>query len=89
MQLLNYGDVGASTVLIQPVDDHDLVEMDAEIFGSGAAEMLQFILEQCQDRRKTYYLGGYSLAGLFSLWAAWQVHRLDGCKTSALFLKVK
>ena len=127
MQLLNYGDVGASTVLIQPVDDHDLVEMDAEIaeirgrvkadfqliavkvnswnqdlspwqasavfgkedFGSGAAEMLQFILEQCQDRSKTYYLGGYSLAGLFSLWAAWQVHRLDGCKTSALFLKVK
>ena len=31
MQLLNYGDVGASTVLIQPVDGHDLVEMDAEI----------------------------------------------------------
>ena len=127
MQLLNYGNFGASAVLIQPVDDHDLTEMDAEIveirrrvktdfqlvavkvnswnqdlspwrapavfgnedFGVGAANMLQFILEQCQDRSKTYYLGGYSLAGLFSLWAAWQVHRLDGCKTSALFLKVK
>jgi predicted alpha/beta superfamily hydrolase len=121
MQLLNYGDVGASTVLIQPVDDHDLVEMDAEIaeirgrvkvdfqliavkvnswnqdlspwqapavfgkedFGSGAAEMLQFILEQCRDRSKTYYLGGYSLAGLFSLWAAYQTDRFAGAAAAS------
>ena len=34
--------------------------------------MLQFILRQCADRSKTYYAGGYSMAGLFSLWAAYQ-----------------
>ena len=116
MQLLNYGNVGASAVLIQPVDDHDLTEMDAEIveirrhvktdfqlvavkvnswnqdlspwrapavfgnedFGAGAANMLQFILEQCSDRSKNYYLGGYSLAGLFSLWAAYQTDLFAG-----------
>ena len=36
--------------------------------------MLQFILRQCADRSKTYYAGGYSMAGLFSLWA---VHQTD------------
>ncbi len=116
MQILNYGDPSASTVLIQPVDDHDLAEIDAEIaeirrlvqvdfqliavkvdswnrdlspwkapavfgnenFGDGAARMLQFILEQCRDRSKTYYLGGYSLAGLFSVWTAYQTDLFAG-----------
>ena len=31
MQIFNYGNPSASTVLIQPVDDHDLEEMKAEI----------------------------------------------------------
>ncbi len=116
MQLLNYGNADASTALIQPVDNHDLVEMDAEIaeirrqvnidfqliavkvnswnqdlspwqapavfgnegFGDGAAELLQFILDQCRDYSKTYYVGGYSLAGLFSLWAAYQTDLFTG-----------
>ena len=30
------------------------------------------------DRRKTYYIGGYSLAGLFSLWAAYQTDIFAG-----------
>ena len=47
-------------------------------FGDGAKDMLQFILEQCRDRCKTYYLGGYSLAGLFSLWAAYQTNLFAG-----------
>ncbi len=34
-------------------------------FGDSTEDMLRFILEQCMDRSKTYYLGGYSLAGLY------------------------
>ena len=104
MQIVHYGNLSASTVLIQPVDDHDLEEMETELneirkqgkadfqliavkvdnwnqdlspweasavfgsegFGDGAGELLQFLLGQCVDRRKTYYIGGYSLAGLVS-----------------------
>ena len=36
-----------------------------EGFGDGASELLEKILEYCSDKSKTYYLGGYSLAGLF------------------------
>ena len=43
-------------------------------FGGGAAETLEALLELCADKSKTYFLGGYSLAGLFALWAA---HRTD------------
>ena len=32
----------------------------------------------CTDPSKTYYLGGYSLAGLFSLWAAYQTDLFSG-----------
>lgn len=42
-------------------------------FGAGAAETLKAILPLCRGRR--CYLGGYSLAGLFALWA--------GCRTEA------
>lgn len=41
-----------------------------EDFGDGAAETLDEILRFCEGRNKTYIIGGYSLAGLFSLWAA-------------------
>ena len=116
MQIYNYGNPAASTVLIQPVDDHDLEELETEIneirkqvqtdfqliavkvedwnhdlspwkasavfgkedFGDGAKDMLRSVLEQCTDRSKTYYIGGYSLAGLFSLWAAYQTDVFAG-----------
>lgn len=116
MKIITYGNPSASTVLIQPVDDHDLGEMEIEIaeirkqvqtdfqlmavkvndwnhdlspwkapavfgkdgFGDGAEDMLQFILRQCADRSKTYYAGGYSMAGLFSLWAAYQTDAFAG-----------
>lgn len=39
-------------------------------FGGGAKETLAFIEKQCTDRSKRYIIGGYSLAGLFALWAA-------------------
>ena len=31
MKIITYGNPSASTVLIQPVDDHDLGEMEIEI----------------------------------------------------------
>ena len=43
-----------------------------EGFGAGANKTLQEILKCCEDKSKTYILGGYSLAGLFALWAAYQ-----------------
>ena len=49
-----------------------------EGFGNGAADTLREILEYCGDRTKTYYLGGYSLAGLFALWAAYRTDRFQG-----------
>ncbi len=45
-----------------------------EGFGDGAAETLAEILKYCEDKDKTYVIGGYSLAGLFALWAA---HKTD------------
>lgn len=43
-----------------------------EGFGDGAADTLAEVLELCADRDKTHIIGGYSLAGLFALWAAYQ-----------------
>lgn len=40
-------------------------------FGGHAGGTLQEILKLTGDAKKTYYIGGYSLAGLFSLWAAY------------------
>lgn len=58
-----------------------------ESFGSGAAQTLSFITDcLLPDINNTYpssstkhfYLGGYSLAGLFSLWAAYQTNIFCG-----------
>ena len=38
-----------------------------EDFGNGAAKTLETVLDICSDSSKKYYIGGYSLAGLFSL----------------------
>lgn len=43
-----------------------------EGFGGGAADTLAEALKRCADRDKTRIIGGYSLAGLFALWAAYQ-----------------
>ena len=53
-----------------------------EDFGGGAASLLEEILRLCPDEGKTYYLGGYSLAGLFSLWASYQTDRFAGPPTN-------
>ena len=47
-------------------------------FGDGAARTLAEIKKLCADKSKTYYIGGYSLAGLFALWAAYQTDIFSG-----------
>lgn len=111
------------SVLIQPVDSHDMEEMSKEIeyiehhcnhnfvlaavkinkwneeltpwpappvfgkipFGDGAGKTLCFITENLLpwfktklDRKVSVFLGGYSLAGLFSLWACYNTDVFDG-----------
>jgi len=41
-------------------------------FGGGAGDALAEVLSLCTDRSRTYYIGGYSLSGLFALWASYQ-----------------
>ncbi len=43
-----------------------------EDFGEGAEDTLAEILGYCNDKSKSYYIGGYSLAGFFALWAVYQ-----------------
>lgn len=43
-----------------------------EDFSGGAGATLAKIKKLCDDRSKTYIIGGYSLAALFSLWAVYQ-----------------
>ena len=64
--------------------NHDLSPWKApaffgnEEFGSGAEKTLTEILGICQPKGRRYCLGGYSLAGLFSLWAAFQTDAFTG-----------
>lgn len=49
-----------------------------EDFGDGAAAFLARILPLCSEKDKQYFLGGYSLAGLFALWATCETDRFTG-----------
>ena len=56
-----------------------------ENFGDGAAETLEFLLKEVvpdtdmsDSSGKWLYIGGYSLAGLFALWAGYRTERFDG-----------
>ena len=49
-----------------------------EDFGNGASATLAEILKLTKDRSKTYYIGGYSIAGLFALWAAYRTNTFRG-----------
>ena len=44
----------------------------SEGFAGRAADTLREILAFCAGGDKEYYIGGYSLAGLFALWAAYR-----------------
>ena len=54
-----------------------------EDFGSGAAATLAEVLKLTADRSKTYYIGGYSLAGLFALWAVYQTDVFMGAAAAS------
>ena len=61
-----------------------------EDFGEGAADTLRYVLEEvlpaaggegavpAPGGAKNTYIGGYSLAALFALWAGYQTDRFDG-----------
>ena len=109
MNVYEFGNPRAQTILIQPVDDHELSFIENEIkairnlsekdfqfiavkienwnydlspwkspavfgkddFGDGADKTLEEIIKICTQRDRTYIIGGYSLAALFSIWAAY------------------
>ncbi len=47
-------------------------------FGGKADSTLKGLLKLCTDRNRDYYIGGYSLAALFALWAAYQTDLFKG-----------
>lgn len=47
-------------------------------FIGDAEKTLDEILKICDESDKTYYIGGYSLAGLFCLWAAYKTDIFNG-----------
>ena len=49
-----------------------------EDFCGGASKTLENIIALCADEDRKYYIGGYSLAGLFALWAACQTDIFSG-----------
>lgn len=49
-----------------------------EEFGNGAKDTLEVLMKLCTDINKCYYIGGYSMAGLFALWTACQTNRFAG-----------
>ena len=116
-----FGNELSTTILIQPVDDHDLGFIENEVklisefaspdfrlialkvnnwnndlspwqappvfgkegFGDGATDTLKEVLSLCADKNKTYYVGGYSLAGLFALWSAFQTDVFAGAAAAS------
>ena len=54
-----------------------------EDFGGGAEKTLGEILKLCSDESKSYFIGGYSLAGLFALWATYRTDRFSGAATAS------
>ena len=49
-----------------------------EDFCGGASKTLENIIALCADKNRKYNIGGYSLAGLFALWAACQTDIFSG-----------
>lgn len=54
-----------------------------EDFCGGASKTLENIVALCADKNRKYYIGGYSLAGLFALWAACQTDIFSGVATAS------
>ena len=69
--------------------NHDLSPWNApavfgsEAFGDGAEATLSEVLKMTKDSEKNYYVGGYSLAGLFALWAVYQTDAFKGAAAAS------
>ncbi|MBP3749770.1 MAG: hypothetical protein J6I35_09565 [Ruminobacter sp.] len=121
MQVFEYGNRDAETVLIQLADEHDLSLMSSEAdairreagenfrlialkvndwnddlspwkspavfgnqdFGGRAEETLQEVLKFCSCLEGVRYIGGYSLAGLFALWAVYRTDVFNGAAAAS------
>lgn len=57
---------------------HSPAVFGKEDFGDGANQTLSSVLQLTIDKNKKYFIGGYSLAGLFSLWSAYQTDVFSG-----------
>ncbi|MCR5585738.1 MAG: esterase [Lachnospiraceae bacterium] len=49
-----------------------------QAFGAGAERTLAEVVGACSDETKRYFIGGYSLAGLFAVWSACRTGLFDG-----------
>lgn len=54
-----------------------------EDFGGGADRTLTEVLKYTGDPAKTYYIGGYSLAALFAVWAVYQTDVFRGAAAAS------
>lgn len=54
-----------------------------EGFAGKAAHTLSEVQKLCQDRSRSYYIGGYSLAGLFALWAVCRTDLFRGAAAAS------
>jgi predicted alpha/beta superfamily hydrolase len=54
-----------------------------EDFGGGADRTLTEVLKYTEDPAKTYYIGGYSLAALFAVWAVYQTDVFRGAAAAS------
>ena len=55
----------------------------SEDFGGKGEDTLSEVLSLCSDRDRTYHIGGYSLAGLFALWAAYRTDIFAGAAAAS------
>ena len=81
--IYTYGDPAADILLVQMVDDHDLAVIESEVsFIKEAEETLAYLLTEAVPHKinspQKVYIGGYSLAGLFALWAGYQTDVFSG-----------
>ena len=71
--------------------NHDLSPWNApavfgdEPFGDGAEDTLKAVLEELGeiDHNKRYFIGGYSLAGLFALWSVYRTEVFSGAAAAS------
>ncbi|MBR2577970.1 MAG: hypothetical protein IKE38_03465, partial [Erysipelotrichaceae bacterium] len=80
----DYGDGFCLMALMVNDWDSDLSPWEAppvfgdRAFAGKAKDTLAAVLEEIRDKDRDYYIGGYSLAGLFALWSVYQSDAFKG-----------